>query len=49
MLGEVVRFHFRDDVIDAGLNVNLDVLQPVGRLSGSGYVRVTDRFDMQRP
>ncbi|MCX6597593.1 MAG: flavin reductase family protein [Acidobacteria bacterium] len=49
MLGQVVRFHFRDDVIDAALNVNLDILQPVGRLSGSSYVRVTDRFDMQRP
>ena len=49
MLGQVVRFHFREGVIDAGLHINLDILQPVGRLSGSSYVRVTDRFDMQRP
>ncbi len=49
MLGQVVRFHLHDDVVDAGLHIDLDVLRPVGRLSGTGYCRVTDRFDLKRP
>lgn len=49
MLGQVVRFHLHDEVVDAGLHINLDILRPVGRLSGTGYCRVTDRFDLKRP
>jgi len=29
--------------------INLAALKPVGRLAGSGYVRVTDVFEMERP
>lgn len=48
VFGEVVRFHARPGLLD-GTRVDLDVLAPVGRLSGPGYTRTRDRFDMIRP
>jgi flavin reductase (DIM6/NTAB) family NADH-FMN oxidoreductase RutF len=48
VFGEVVRFHVRQGLLD-GTRVDLDVLAPVGRLSGPGYSRTRDRFDMTRP
>jgi len=48
VLGEVLRFHIRDDVLTAGGRVDLDAMKPVGRLAGSGYIRLSDRFDMKR-
>jgi len=48
VLGEVLRFHIRDDVLTARGHVDLDAMKPVGRLSGSGYIRLSDRFDMKR-
>jgi flavin reductase (DIM6/NTAB) family NADH-FMN oxidoreductase RutF len=48
VFGEVVRYHVRPGVLE-GTRVNLDVLQPVGRLSGPAYSHTRDRFDMIRP
>lgn len=48
VLGEVLRFHIHDDVLTAGGRVDLDAMKPVGRLAGSGYIRLSDRFDMKR-
>ncbi|MGF1667605.1 MAG: flavin reductase family protein [Acidimicrobiia bacterium] len=48
VFGEIVRYHVRPGVLE-GTRVNLDVLDPVGRLSGPGYTRTRDRFDMIRP
>lgn len=47
VFGEVQSIYIRDDVyVDS--YVRLDVLQPIGRLAGSGYTRVTDIFHMER-
>lgn len=48
VLGEVLRFHIRDEVLTPGGRIDLDAMKPVGRLAGSGYVRISDRFDMKR-
>lgn len=37
----------REDLFSQG-RVNLSRLQPIGRLSGSGYTRVSDTFEMKR-
>jgi len=34
VIGEVVRFHFREGVLDENLRVRLGVLRPLGRLAG---------------
>src|SRR5262249_32565642 len=47
VFGEVQRIHIRDDVYVDG-HVILERLKPVGRLSGSGYARVTDTIDIPR-
>ena len=49
VIGEVVYMHFADGIRDANNYINLQQYQPVGRLAGSGYTRVTDLFDLQRP
>ncbi|HKF71375.1 MAG TPA: flavin reductase family protein [Stellaceae bacterium] len=48
VLGEVLRFHIRDDVLTERGHIDLTVMRPVGRLAGSGYIRLSDRFDMKR-
>lgn len=48
VMGEVLRFHVDDSVIDNG-SVNPDKLRPIGRMGGITYVRTTDRFTMVRP
>jgi len=47
VFGEVQAIHIRDDIYVDGY-VLLDVLKPIGRLSGSGYAYIHDRFDMPR-
>ena len=48
IFGQVERIHIRDDIYDKG-RVKLQALQPIGRLAGTGYTRVTDTFEMLRP
>jgi flavin reductase (DIM6/NTAB) family NADH-FMN oxidoreductase RutF len=48
VMGEVLRFHVDDGVLDGG-SVNPDKLRPIGRMGGIQYVRTTDRFSMARP
>lgn len=47
IFGAVQMIHI-DDAIYDGKYVNLAVMQPIGRLAGSGYCRVTDLFEMVR-
>jgi flavin reductase (DIM6/NTAB) family NADH-FMN oxidoreductase RutF len=47
VFGDVQRLYVRDDLYDGG-RIDLERLQPIGRLAGTGYVRVTDLFDMAR-
>ena len=48
VFGEVQRIHVRDDLYDDG-GVQLEAFKPIGRLGGSGYVRVRDTFNLGRP
>lgn len=49
VVGRVVHLHVDPSVLLDGDKIDLDRLQPIGRLSGAGYCRVTDRFEMKRP
>ncbi len=49
VLGEVLRFHVADEVIDATYKVDPDKLRPIARMGGPTYARTTDRFNMERP
>lgn len=48
VLGEVLRFHVHDEVLTPRGHIDLTQMKPVGRLAGSGYIRLSDRFDMKR-
>ncbi|PLS81402.1 MAG: hypothetical protein CYG59_06085 [Chloroflexi bacterium] len=48
IVGRVLLAHIRDDVYEDGY-VRLERLQPVGRLAGHDYARVTDTFSLPRP
>jgi len=49
ILGEVVRFHVRDSIIDKNMFIDPDKLDPVARMGGPSYSTIKDRFDMVRP
>jgi flavin reductase (DIM6/NTAB) family NADH-FMN oxidoreductase RutF len=49
VLGEVVRFHVSEAVLEPGFHVAPEKLKAVGRLAGLGYVRTGDRFELERP
>jgi flavin reductase (DIM6/NTAB) family NADH-FMN oxidoreductase RutF len=48
VIGEVLRFHVREDLFD---NYRIDPakLNAVGRMGGPTYCRTQDRFDLDRP
>jgi flavin reductase (DIM6/NTAB) family NADH-FMN oxidoreductase RutF len=48
VLGEVVRFHVREDLVE-NYRIDPDTLAAVGRMGGPAYVRTRDRFDLKRP
>jgi flavin reductase (DIM6/NTAB) family NADH-FMN oxidoreductase RutF len=48
VLGEVVRFHVDDALID-NYRIDPDKLHAVGRMGGPSYTRTADRFDLERP
>jgi flavin reductase (DIM6/NTAB) family NADH-FMN oxidoreductase RutF len=48
VLGEVVRFHVAEDLLD-NFRIDPDKLAAVGRMGGPTYVRTRDRFDLERP
>jgi flavin reductase (DIM6/NTAB) family NADH-FMN oxidoreductase RutF len=48
VLGEVVRFHVQDGLMD-NFKVDPDLLHAIARMGGSTYARTTDRFEMPRP
>ena len=53
VLGEIICIHLNDEVVktspEGQLSIDLDVLQPVGRLSGNLYSTIKDRFEINRP
>jgi len=48
VLGDVLRFHVRDDWFDT-FRIDPDKLRAIGRMGGPTYARTTDRFDLERP
>lgn len=48
VLGEVVAFHIREDLLD-GTRVDQAGLDAIGRMGGPSYTRTTDLFGMERP
>jgi flavin reductase (DIM6/NTAB) family NADH-FMN oxidoreductase RutF len=48
VLGEVVRFHVREDLFE-NFRIDPEKLRAIGRMAGSTYIRTTDRFDLERP
>jgi flavin reductase (DIM6/NTAB) family NADH-FMN oxidoreductase RutF len=49
VIGEVVLFHVRDNIIGKDMVIDPGKLNPVARLGGPSYSTVKDRFDMIRP
>ena len=49
VLGEVVRFHFADELGIENLRIDPGKLHAIGRMGGPTYVRTTNLFDLQRP
>jgi flavin reductase (DIM6/NTAB) family NADH-FMN oxidoreductase RutF len=48
VLGRIVCIHIDDSVYKDG-RIDLDVLQPIGRLAGSAYCTIENRFNIARP
>ena len=48
VLGEVVRFHVREDLL-SGFRVDPAGLDAVGRMAGNTWVRTHDRIELIRP
>jgi flavin reductase (DIM6/NTAB) family NADH-FMN oxidoreductase RutF len=48
ILGEVLRFHVADDIVQ-DFKIDPDKLHAIGRMGGPTYARTTDRFDLPRP
>jgi flavin reductase (DIM6/NTAB) family NADH-FMN oxidoreductase RutF len=49
VFGRIVHLHLDDRVILPGERIDMAALDAVGRLAGSGYARLTDRFELTRP
>jgi len=49
VLGEVVRFHIHDSMVNDLGEVDADQLNAIGRMGGPVYSRTKDRFEMIRP
>ena len=51
IIGEVVQFHVQDDIIiqQDPLRIDVNKLNPIARLAGPDYARITDQFQIQRP
>jgi flavin reductase (DIM6/NTAB) family NADH-FMN oxidoreductase RutF len=48
IVGEILYCHTRDGLVDERLHVDPAHLKAVGRLGGSGYATINDRFNMPR-
>ncbi len=48
IIGEVVRFHIKDEFYQAG-RIDFKKIKPIGRLAGDSYCRISDIFEMKMP
>jgi flavin reductase (DIM6/NTAB) family NADH-FMN oxidoreductase RutF len=47
IIGEIVWFHYRSDLVDERMHVDSARLDPIGRLAGRlNYTRVDSRFSL---
>jgi flavin reductase (DIM6/NTAB) family NADH-FMN oxidoreductase RutF len=49
VLGQIVRLHVDDEIIDESYKIDADKLRAIGRMGGPEYTRTRDRFIMLRP
>jgi flavin reductase (DIM6/NTAB) family NADH-FMN oxidoreductase RutF len=49
VMGEVLRFHVHDPLLNSLHEIDPDQLRAIGRMGGPMYSRTRDRFEMQRP
>ena len=49
VMGEVLRFHVHDPMVNSLHEIDPDQLRAIGRMGGPVYSRTRDRFEMQRP
>lgn len=49
VVGRILLAHVRDDLIDERHRIDLQKLQPIGRLAGNDYAYVHETFSMARP
>ncbi len=49
VIGSIVHIHVDDGIMFGNDKINLTALKPIGRLMGSGYCRVTDIIEIERP
>ncbi len=49
VLGEVLRYHVAEAIINQQMIIDPDQLNAVGRMAGAAYIRTTDRFELERP
>lgn len=49
VIGTVVFMHIDDTIYREGNYLDFDTYRPIGRLTGPGYTRITDRFNLTRP
>jgi len=49
VIGRVVHLHVDDSVLLEDDKIDVARLDPIGRLAGASYCRITDMFEMQRP
>ena len=48
VIGRVLKIHIADDIVFGGDKIDPLKLQPIGRMAGASYCRVSDLFDMVR-
>jgi flavin reductase (DIM6/NTAB) family NADH-FMN oxidoreductase RutF len=49
VIGEIVRYHFDPRVLNADHKIDLDLLDPVGRLAGEKYCLTRETVELKRP
>jgi flavin reductase (DIM6/NTAB) family NADH-FMN oxidoreductase RutF len=49
VIGTILHIHVDDNILIGQDKINLTALQPIGRLAGGAYSRVTDLIELERP
>lgn len=49
VFGKVVLFHYHDGIVNERYHIDVQKLNPIGRLSGPVYAKIGEQFRMERP